>query len=93
MNVFKRFIIPVYKTDQTNRPIEAGESVVFILKDGLPQTETLTIVEDGGRKVYWDQSVNGTRVEDVRGVSSVHHKSCLYYGGAVDPGGEEILWS
>jgi len=92
MNQYKRFKNPVYKTDFTNTPIAIGDTVKFILWDGTEQDETVTDSQEGGRKVYWDHSVNDTRKEDVRAVASIHHKSCLYYGGATDPGGETILW-
>jgi hypothetical protein len=90
MKQWKKFINPVYKTDYTNRELEVGDSVVFVLHDGSYQTETVTEVSDGGRKVAWEHDVNSTRKEDVRAVASAHQFSCLYYGGATIFGGEEI---
>lgn len=78
-----RFINPVYKTDDTNRIIEVGEVVNFILRDGSPQQEILTVVSGDGKSVSWDHTVNSTRKEDVRAVSALHQFTCTYYGGSV----------
>ena len=51
MNQWKKFIHPVYKTDSTNRLIEAGDTVTFILHDGSEQDETVAAVSDDGRPV------------------------------------------
>jgi len=85
MTQTKRFILPVYKSDGTNRLIETGDTVKLRLKDGTYSDETVTAVADDGKSVSWDHTDNSTRQGDVAAVHYQHRKSCANYGGSVSP--------
>jgi hypothetical protein len=79
----KKFINAVYKDDGTNRLIEVGDTAHLVLKDDTIVDVTVTYVSDDGRWIGWNISVSPyLRRDDIKGVSSLHNRSCANYGGA-----------
>jgi len=76
MRQTKYFADQVYKGDGSNLLIGAGDSVALVLKDESVTTETITETTQQSREIHWDHRPNGTRSQDVRGVTSAHKPTC-----------------